>query len=435
MTAMSLVPMHMHNVLYFILPRADIESRRLHVHQTLLYLCCAGLLGGLAVSPLNPWLPERMHALSSFGVLVPALTALFSASLLIDVLPTVEERTSWQASFTVGLSLLRTVMIGGAAFLTGDLLVVVWLLLAVMGVKLLVLLAYIAKVHSLRGPWFQRSAFVAQLRHACPLGGAAALYGLRGQADQWIAASLFALTNFASFSVAAVFGAMVNMARQSVNNVVVPSMSRFQAAGDVLGMVGLNRRANVTVATLAYPLLAFAFVFAEELITLIYTNTYAAAAPVMRVYLCGMAVLVIELSSILLLLRDGVFSLRLSALLLAGSVGISWLAAQRYGLAGAAVGSTLALFADRFATLQRIATSTGVPVRRLQDWLALLRLLGCAIAAGSATWAAAVAWFDDFSILPRLLSGMAVMAAVYGALLALINGFLAQQEPGPTSPT
>ena len=67
-------------------------------------------------------------------------------------------------------------------------------------------------------------------------------------------------------------------------------MSRMQAAGDVRGMLELNSRANVMVGTLLYPLLAFAFAFADELVTLVYTAAYLEAAPVMRVYIVGMAV-------------------------------------------------------------------------------------------------------------------------------------------------
>ena len=423
LTAVSLAPLDMHHVLYFFLPRSDTPTKRLHVHQTLLYLCFGGMVAGLALSPLNPWLPAEMQALARFGTLVPALAVLFAATLLIDVLPTVEERTSWQAGFTIGFSLLRTAALSAVAILTGDVVLLVWTMTALMLFKFLMLLFYVSRVHGLRGRWLDREVFLRQFRHAWPLGISSSVFGLRRQADQWIAASSFALTNFASFSIAAVFSTMVNMARQSVTNVVVPSMSRLHAAGDMDGMIRLNRRANVIIATLAYPLLAFAFGFAEDLITLVYTGTYAAAAPVLRVYAFGMAVMVVELGSIMLLTRDGAFSLRLSLVLLAVSVAVSWLAAQRFGLPGAAAGSTLALFADRIVTLRRIATSTGLPLRQLQDWPALARLLLFSIVAGAAAWAVAEINLRHVGIIPRLLAAATVMASLYAAMLALADGF------------
>ncbi|OHC70288.1 MAG: hypothetical protein A2045_13020 [Rhodocyclales bacterium GWA2_65_20] len=420
MTVMVLVPLNMPQTLYYFLPRSDATDKRLYVHMTLIYMACAGLLGGLAVSPWNPLLPSGMHSLREYGMLVPALTVLFAVTLLLDILPTVEERVHWQAGITIALSLLRTLTLGWAAWLTGELRVVLWLLLALLLLKLLLLLAYIAKLHGLAGPWLRRPAFLGQFRHAAPLGVSTALYGLRGKADLWVAASLFALGNFAAFSIAAVLGPMVNLFRQSVNHVFLPSMSRLQATGDMAGMVELNSRANAMVATLVYPLLAFAFVFAEEIITLVYTPAYVAAAPVMRVYAVGLTIFVVELSSIMLLMRDGAFSLRLNLAVLAVSVAISWIAARQFGLAGAAVGSTLALYADRYLTLRRIAATTGIPLRQLQDWRTLGWRLLIAALAGTLAWAGVGGYFAaDAGPLLRLFTGGTILAAVYGVLWKL----------------
>jgi len=90
----------------------------------------------------------------------------------------------------------------------------------------------------------------------------------------------------------------------------LPSISRLEAAGDIRGMLELNSRGSVLVATLVYPLLAFAFVFSAEIVTIIYTPAYVAAAPVMRIYILGLVALVVELATVMLLLRQGAFSMR-----------------------------------------------------------------------------------------------------------------------------
>ncbi|HEX5801633.1 MAG TPA: oligosaccharide flippase family protein, partial [Azospira sp.] len=429
MTVMVLVPLNMPHTLYYFLPRADRPARRLHVHMTLLYLVAAGVLGGLAVSPWNPLLPASMRSLAEYGLLVPALVVLCAATFLLDMLPTAEERVRWQVGVIATMSLLRTLTLGWAAWQIGEVRVLIWLLLGLTLFKLLLLLAYIARFHGLGGPWFEPRRFAEQFRHASPLGLSSALYGVRGQADQWVVASLFPLANFAVFSVATVLGPMVNLFRQSINNVFLPSMSRLQSSGDLAGMVELNNRANVMVATLVYPLLAFAFVFAEEIVTLIYTECYAAAAPVMRVYIAGLLIFVVELSSIMLLMRQGAFALRLNLAVLAASVLLSWLGAQQFGLAGAAAGSTLAMYADRYATLYRIAATTGVPLRALQDWGALARLLAIAVLAGAAAAAVVGHYLADAALPLRLLLGASVLYSLYGLLWAALG-----RRRGPSSP-
>jgi len=91
-------------------------------------------------------------------------------------------------------------------------------------------------------------------------------------------AALFSVGMFAAFSIAALLGPLVHLCRQSVPAGIPASISRLEAAGDIRGMLELNSRGSVLVATLVYPLLAFAFVFSAEIVTIIYTPAYVAAA-------------------------------------------------------------------------------------------------------------------------------------------------------------
>jgi O-antigen/teichoic acid export membrane protein len=201
------------------------------------------------------------------------------------------------------------------------------------------------------------------------------------QADQWIAAALFSVAQFASFSIAAVLAPMVQIFRESVNNVFLPSMSRLQSAGDFDGMLELNNRANAMVALLAYPLLCFGFVFADPLISLVYTRAYLDAVPVLRLYTVGLAAFVVELTSILFVLRQGPFAARVNAMVFAVVLPLSYYGALHWGLKGAAVGSVAAIYGERVLSLSKIARLTGRPVRRLQNWTTLAGILAAAAVA------------------------------------------------------
>ncbi len=306
-----------------------------------------------------------------------------------------------------------------AAALTGELAPVLLTLLAFVAFKVALLLYYVAAYHGLRGPILRRDAFADQLRLAAPFWASGALYGLRAQADQWVAAALFSLPQFASFSIAGVLGPLLNLFRQSVNHAFLPSMSRLQAAGDINAMLELNSRANVMVGALAYPLLGFAFVFAEEIVTIVYTSTYVDAAPVMRVYIAGFATLVVELASVTLLLRQGAFVLGLNVATLILSVALNWYAAQHIGLVGAAVGTVITTYIDRVATLWCIARRTAVPFRRLQDWRALGLTMLYATLAAALAWGAVDRYFGAGGALVRLAAGGAFLTVAYAAMAAL----------------
>ncbi|HZN86249.1 MAG TPA: oligosaccharide flippase family protein [Burkholderiales bacterium] len=412
-TLMTVATLNMAGGLFFFVPRSDARGKRLYIHQTMLFLAASGLVCGALSGPWNPLLPAAVAPVAQYGWLVPAFVALWVAAILLDFLPTIDERIRWQAFATGTTSVLRVALVGAAAWFTGELRAVLWMLLAFVLVKLALLLYYVHRHHGLGRPWFERAAFGAQFSHCAPFGVSNALYSLRAQTDQWVAASLFALTSFAAFSVAAIVGHVVQILRHSVMEAFMPTMSRMQAAGDVRGMMAMNSRANAMVGTMLYPLLALAFAFAEDIITLVYTAAYLEAAPVMRVYVVGMLAMVVEVGSIVLLLRQGPFALRITALVLPVSVAVSWLAAHELGLAGAAAGSVVAIYLDRALLLRRVARHTGIALRELQAWRALGRTLALAAACGLLAWFLVQQFLGGAAPLVRLAAGATILALAY----------------------
>ncbi len=433
-TVMAVVTMAVPGSLYYFLPRSEGATKRLYINQALVFLAAAGLIAAWAVSSWNPWLPEKMRGLAQHEAIVPLFVLLWVVASLLDLLPTTEERVMWQAKATVGLAALRAVALSLAAIVTRELGPVLLVLLGFVALKVALLLGYVAVHHGLRGPILRWSAFADQLRYAAPIGAAGALYGLRSQADQWVAAALFSVSMFASFSIATVLGPLVHLCRQSVFHTILPSLSRLQAAGDIRGMLKLNSRASVMVGALVYPLLAFAFAFAEEIVTIIYTAAYVDAVPVMRVFMVGFAGLVVDLGSTMLVLRQGAYMMRVSLVTLVVSVALSWFSAHAFGLAGAAVGSVTAVFVDYVVILRRIALCTGIPVRQLKDWRTLGLLILSAVLAAAIAWSMADRYFAASGPLVRLVFGGVVLAAVYAAMAALVGvgrGWLAAvRDPG-----
>lgn len=436
-TLLVIAPMCMPQSLYYFMPRSDPERRRLYLNQCLIFMVLAGLASAWVLSPLNPWLPSSMAAVvAENGWVVPAFAMLWVFSWLLDVLPTVDEQVAWQARAIVSLSALRAVMLSAVALATRDLKSVLWALFAFVAVKSLLLLWYIARHHGLRGPWMEKEAYQEQLKQAAPFAFSGTLHGLRAQGDQWIAAMLFSVTQFASFSVATVLAPMVQMFRQSVNHVFLPSMSRMESSGDFRAMLQLNGRANSMVALMVYPMLAFAFVFAEQVISLIYTPHYLDGVPVLRLYVIGLLALVVEINSVLFLLKQGGFSARVNALVLALALPLSYFGATTWGLAGAALGSVVALYGERALSLARISALTDTSIAELQDWTTLAGILAASVlAAGIAAVALSHA---HFSSLVTLAAGGAIFAIAYPAALFLmgqrrsVTSFISSlRHPGP----
>src|SRR5258708_28636912 len=132
-------------------------------------------------------------------------------------------------------------------------------------------------------------------------------------------------------------------------------------------------------------------------------------------YILGMMALVVALSSVLQLLRQGMFSLGMNVIVLALAVPLSWFGGLELGLSGAAAGSVCALYVDRILVLQRIAAISGVPVREQQHWASLGRHLLWTVVAALAAWLAVHTLFAGAPPIARLAVGASVLVAIYGA--------------------
>jgi O-antigen/teichoic acid export membrane protein len=417
-TVMIIANLNMCASLYFFVPRSEPGRKRLYIHQTMLFLGFSGVLFGLLVSPWNPLLPAPLQAFAPYGWLVPAFLALWVFSYPIEQLPSIEERIRWQAWATLTVSALRVIVVALAAWFTGEFAVIMWGLLGVVLLKLALLLYYVKRRHGLGAPWFERAAFAEQFRHAAPIGLNNALNGLRAQGDQWVAAAMFALSSFAAFSIASLVGQMMTVLRTSVLQAFLPSMSRMHAGGDLRGMLDMNSRGNVLVGRILYPLLAFTFVLAEELITLIYTASYAEAAPAVRLYIIGMLPMAIEIGSLVLLLRRGAYALAVTVLTLVLSVALSWTAAQHIGLAGAALGSVTMVYLERVIILRHVSRHTGIALRRLQNWRALAASAAFAAGTAAIAWAMLDVLLGERAAAVRVVAAAALFAVAYGAVHA-----------------
>jgi O-antigen/teichoic acid export membrane protein len=417
-TLMLITPMCMAPSLYYFLPRSDRPTQRLYINQTLVFLLGAGIVSAWAVSLWNPFLPGKfLDIVQGHGAVVPAFVLLWVFASTLDILPTADERVGWQAKAVVSLSAIRAVSLSLAAVLTQDIFVVFWTLFAFAALKSAVLLTYVARHHGLAGPLARRETYKAQFQQAAPFALSGALHGVRTQADQWIAAAMFSVAMFASFSIATVLAPLVQIFRSSVNNVFLPQMSRLQSAGDLKAMLALNSRANCMVALLVYPLLAFAFVFAEQVITLVYTATYLDAVPVLRLYIVGLVAFVVELVSMLFVLQQGKFAARVNGMVLFIALPMSYFGAMHWGLMGAAMGSVVAIYTERVLSLSRLAELTSTPISRLQDWATLAGILAAAML--SALAAGTVMHFTEWSSFATLVAGGAILAVTYPAMLYL----------------
>lgn len=419
-TVGAVAPFAMPTALYYFLPRVTVAERRRYVINTALFLAVGGAFGVLAIFALQGLLGGPLLRLERFGLWLPIFLVSWTAASLIDVLPSVDERFTWQAKTSIALSLLRASTAAVIAWKTQQVESVVAALGALAILKAILLSAYIRKYHPVAPASAATSeCFKTQLRYAAPFGAASILFGLRAQSDQWIAASLFNATQYAAFSIASVLGPLVWLVRKAVTGAQMTAMNRRHAEGDLAGAIALNNSANLLVAAVVFPILAFVFLFAEKGVTLVYTSQFIAAGDVLRVLMVVWFLQVVELNSLLMLTRDGAASARINFALLGASIATSLAGAHFIGLPGAALGGCLSAFVERSLLVARISKTTGVSVAALQAWRQLVVLLLAAIACAGAAYLVTPQLIGAEALFPHLALAAFITFALYAATLRL----------------
>lgn len=403
--------------LYYFLPRRDPDGKRVVLSNTLTALVASGLVGAVVANPWHPLLPNGSVPLSTFGALLPAFIFVWVVSTMLDDLANADQRVPLQARIILSLSILRLIVVAGAAALSSD---ITWVLQAWMFMVLLkfgVMAGYFLRYHG----WPVRpqlSGLIEQLHYALPFAVAGALFSFIQMADQWIAALLFSPTDFAAFSIAGAAGPVAMTVSYSVANAVLPKLSAAHAAGDIDRMVDLNRRANTAVAFVLHPLLVVLFVMAEPVISLVYTSQYATAAGAMQVYLVGLLAYSFQANSLLRMFSMGMTATWINGSMFLFALAASYIGALHLGIPGAAIGGALARAIGQFAGIALVAPKCGVSATRVVAWGEWLTLLAAACLGGAGAWWVDAYWTASWPSIARL--GAAGLIVLLGYLAALL---------------
>lgn len=417
-TLLATLPMGVTGSLPYFLPRHDLNGQAVYVRQVLIYLFMVGLVTGLALSPLNPLLPDALETMTREHFAVPMFLALWVVASALDILPNAERRVEFQAGVILSMALLRVgAVIAGAVL--GGIDAVIWGLTLVAATKVVLLLA-ISSARYGRQLWFGRTFRVLEhAKYAVPLGLTAAVYQFYVQADQWLVVVLFSATQYGVYSLGALALALGSIVRTTFNNVIFPEMSKSQAEGDIAKLLRLNNRSNVTVSLFVFPMLAYLLAAASPFIRLVYTDAYADAIPVIRLNGIAFLVAVVEMTTVMLVLRQGPFLLGTSILSLVAGLLASYAGSQWWGLPGAVSGPIVGNFLAVSTQYARASQLLGVPIRTLQDWRTIACIGGAATVAGLIAYASLLLIPPGLGYMLEIVISGVVFCCVYA--LALIG--------------
>jgi O-antigen/teichoic acid export membrane protein len=252
-----------------------------------------------------------------------------------------------------------------------------------------------------------------QLAYGLPFGLAGALYSFRTQAEQWIVSGMYQMRDFAVFSASLLVIPVLQLLYQPVAKVIQPRIHACAAVGDLKQAHALNRRANVSVGFITYPLIVFSIVFADQIVALLLPDEFSQSAQIMRVYLIAQFRLGMEGTSMMQVLGQGRFTVRLTAILLVLAILISGYGAINIGLVAAATGSVVTMLFEALVIQIRLSKLLHIRFTDIQDWGTHARVLAMALLSNVIALFIVSTLTATISPLAYLLTAGSLMVATY----------------------
>lgn len=234
------------------------------------------------------------------------------------------------------------------------------------------------------------------------------------QLDRVVVAALFSAATLGHYAVGAWEVPFVAIFFSAIVSAIVPEMSEHWAAGRRDDFLAVWKEAVARAAWIVFPIWLWAWIWAPEILRVLFTSRYADALPVFRAYLL-MLPLRVAVYSALLVAMGAMRALLVGALLdLALNAALSVTLARLVGPVGPAAATAAATYIQVVYYLAYVRRRLAVPARRLLPWPALGRAL---VVAAAATLPTALLRSWRATDLVLLMLASAIAAAVVGLVM------------------
>ena len=296
-----------------------------------------------------------------------------------------------------------------AAYLTRDVMQIIWSMVAVEAVRVVLVLAYFWR----RGIFvadMKRSELAEQWRFAAPQGAAAAVRLAGRNLGKIVTSTTLGPAALAYYVAGSYLQPIVRVARSGVEDAVYPELVRAHHTPE--GALRLWQRVNVLNCALFFPAFVVLTYYAEEIVTALFTSAYLPAVGVFQVYAFYLLRRVFNTDVLLRTTGRTGFMLWGTVGALAVNLALIFPLAERLGLVGPAIAFIVAEVVLESYYAGRAMRALGLTVARLADWRNIGRIVAsCALmlpillatallpapgpvraAAGSVTYFAACTW-------------------------------------------
>lgn len=368
----TLLSLRIPESLYYFYPRKKHLLDRL-MAQTVNILAitvCIGIGAYVAVG-LNGSLFPR--AIKSNYILLLAVYLFFETfARLLEHILILEKRSRHVMAFVVCNSLFRVLFVLTAIVIFSSVYAIVVALILLSFIKFSILITHLLRHYSLRFNFLDRGLLSEQFKYIVPLAAGSVVGIVGSQIDRCIIFRFMAPEDFALYTVGGL-GIMnaVTMLYLSVGKVCLPKFSEMAENLDFTGVRSLWHKMIVLNSVVTIPVVCFCYVFAWEIISLLFSSRYAASAGLWRINMITLLIQMLSYGRIPAALgkTTAIFAGNMGKLIV--SVPCSILLIKHYGLPGGAISFVLGFWVNAMIQLVSIKQELKLSIKALLPWKSL----------------------------------------------------------------
>jgi len=384
--ALGLLTLGLPSSIYYFYNRIDAGRRSALIAQTLSMLGVAGVVATVGIAFASPLIATRTSNPALADLLPPYALAIglmlagehftsfmvaqdrYAAAVGFETFETLVRVLTLMAPIALGFG-MRGLVVAAVLYALGRLLVrTVWVLRT--------------GTHPLRrrdGPLDM--FFGDQLSYSIPLWLTSIVGVAGGMLDRAIVAAAFTPVDFAIYSVGAFAVPLDVIFQASVADVLRASLPPLIQRDDLQEVARLLREAVRKLGLIMLPSFVFLFGFAQEFVTLLFTNQYADSVRVFRIYLFGIPLFMFVLSLVPQVFGRTRINLNIVIVVTTFHVALSFTLLKLLGFYGPALSGIISSYISTAIYLAIARRLTQASLARLVPLPEIAKTLACAAVA------------------------------------------------------
>lgn len=292
-TILPVVTFGLNTSLLYFFPRAEGSKKNRMVIQTHLLLWGLGCCGMLTLLIFQAFFPATLSPIQGHTLILPFCTLVAVAAGIMDVIFIVEKRVQCSLWVPALEQIIKAGFVCFGGWTTQNAYGAVCGLTAFYALRCLAATGYVGVRYAPklaawprnRQPILPLTDLKPIVAYVVPFGASISIRTIGQRVDRLLSISMLTQTQFAVYSVAFSTVPIFGLFLDSVFRVAVPRLSSLELCDNPSALRAAWKNMVSATLSMAIPLVVFAFVFAEEIITILFTKSFLAAVPVYRIYL------------------------------------------------------------------------------------------------------------------------------------------------------